>query len=248
MTTLHVRRAFTLVEAVMVVALIALASCLLFPYLSSQTAKERASSCFSNEKQLLMATWQYAEDYDDRLPPRNYNMLRQTAAPDVTWHDLISAYLKSDAVFTCPEAPTLTRVPHDLGRPGGYLINNVGQAVGDPPFKRTGTPWSGLWNCAVPMALGELEMPSCTVLYSDGVPDSHGDVIGANRVMLGRKFGLGDQPTGSQQTNRLFVSRHGAGGLFAERTCQQLPYAFADGHVKMYPLDPDLFLVRKPKR
>lgn len=74
-------RAFTLVELLVVIAVIALLAALLLPALGR--AKERAwtVACLSNLKQLAACWHLYATDHDDHLPPNNsvYNIQNHQA-------------------------------------------------------------------------------------------------------------------------------------------------------------------------
>jgi prepilin-type N-terminal cleavage/methylation domain-containing protein/prepilin-type processing-associated H-X9-DG protein len=62
-------RAFTLVELMTVLAIIALLAALLVPGLAKARSKVRTVSCVANLKQWGLATMLYASDHDDYLPP-----------------------------------------------------------------------------------------------------------------------------------------------------------------------------------
>jgi len=63
------RRAFTLVEVLVVVAIIAVLASILFPVLSRARAKARQTACSSNMRQVGLALAMYADDHDGLLPP-----------------------------------------------------------------------------------------------------------------------------------------------------------------------------------
>ncbi len=61
-------RAFTLIELLLVVAIIAILAAMLMPALSSAAAKSRKAGCLNNLKQLELGCHLYAGDNDGRLP------------------------------------------------------------------------------------------------------------------------------------------------------------------------------------
>src|SRR5208283_5241745 len=61
-------RAFTLIELLVVIAIIAILAAILFPVFAQAKAAAKATSCLSNLKQLGLAVFTYANDYDDHIP------------------------------------------------------------------------------------------------------------------------------------------------------------------------------------
>lgn len=100
--------AFTLVELLVVIAVIALLAALIFPVLSRARESSRKSSCATNVSQLAKAWMMYIQDYDetapggaytrfaDRLTGRSLDGKRYT----VLW--AVRPYIKSDQIFVCP--------------------------------------------------------------------------------------------------------------------------------------------------
>jgi len=66
------RTGFTLIELLVVIAIIAILAAILFPVFAQARAKARQASCLSNSKQLGLALYLYAQDYDETLPPYLY--------------------------------------------------------------------------------------------------------------------------------------------------------------------------------
>jgi prepilin-type N-terminal cleavage/methylation domain-containing protein/prepilin-type processing-associated H-X9-DG protein len=65
---MKLRRAFTLAELLLVIAIIAILAALLLPVLSQAKEKAWRTQCVNNFKQLALAIQLYAEDHADQLP------------------------------------------------------------------------------------------------------------------------------------------------------------------------------------
>jgi prepilin-type N-terminal cleavage/methylation domain-containing protein len=113
MQTEH-RNAFTLVEMLVVLAVIGIMAALLVPVFAQARAKSRQTACISNLRQLATSITMYAADYDDRLPMAlDMNTAASYVAnpSDVPPEDLglptikavLAPYKAIDAVFHCPQ-------------------------------------------------------------------------------------------------------------------------------------------------
>src|SRR5436309_7030957 len=60
--------AFTLLELLVVIALIAILAALLFPVFAQAREKARSAACMSNLKQIGSAWMIYTQDYDEMFP------------------------------------------------------------------------------------------------------------------------------------------------------------------------------------
>lgn len=100
-------RIFTLIELLIVVAIIAILAAMLLPALNKAKQKARAISCMSNQKQLMNTVLFYAEDYKgNSLPWQGYTSLGYEA--DLTWSMLLYRFygLKlNNPVIRCPDTP-----------------------------------------------------------------------------------------------------------------------------------------------
>lgn len=67
------QRAFTIVELLVTIAVLAILLAVLLPSLSSARSAAQVSSCLSNTKQLVLATVAFAGEADQRAPAAAYN-------------------------------------------------------------------------------------------------------------------------------------------------------------------------------
>lgn len=96
-------RAFSLVELLVVISIIAVLAGLLFPVLTAAKSRAKTSACASNLGQLTLATQVYVADFDDRLFPSQYRSdLDLTPPYDRRWPQVLVPYVKNFRVFRCP--------------------------------------------------------------------------------------------------------------------------------------------------
>jgi prepilin-type N-terminal cleavage/methylation domain-containing protein len=72
-SSMNLGRAFTLVELLMVIAIIAILGAMLIPALPAAKARAQRMACVGNLKQFGAGIFIYAGDYGDRLPGSKYN-------------------------------------------------------------------------------------------------------------------------------------------------------------------------------
>ena len=147
------RVVFTLIELLVVIAIIAILAAILFPVFSRAREKARQASCLSNVRQIASAISQYAQDYDERFPPRYYR-LNPNVSGGPTVGDLTQPYVRNTQIFTCPSATRLGvytygyygalnwRSLAEVGSPSETVILGDTAQVGDANgiSSRTGYP------------------------------------------------------------------------------------------------------------
>jgi prepilin-type N-terminal cleavage/methylation domain-containing protein len=139
------RRGFTLVEMLVVIAVIGILAALLLSSLSAAKNSSRRTTCVNNLKQINLGVRMYADDHQDAFP------VITNSVPPVTWTDyelFIRSYLglkgepsPQDKVFDCP-ADTFYYITDRVFSQSHYLqpaykyssyAFNAGNMAIDPP-------------------------------------------------------------------------------------------------------------------
>jgi len=160
------KRAFTLIELLIVIAIIALLAAILFPVFGRARENARRSACQSNLKQWGLAFMQYNQDYDERFPPMGYEGLSVITVPN-RWYNAIAAYTKSTGIQACPsDASAMNNVnlPDANNNPVGrfsYLANDflggANYTGGTPPVSYS------------PKTLASINAPAENLLMIEGI-------------------------------------------------------------------------------
>jgi prepilin-type N-terminal cleavage/methylation domain-containing protein/prepilin-type processing-associated H-X9-DG protein len=124
------RRAFTLIELLVVIAIIAILAAILFPVFARARENARRASCQSNLKQIGLGIMQYTQDYDERLPMRQYNNSDYGVAN--SWRRVMQPYVKSSQLFSCPSNTSNTNNADDST---DARITALGGTANEPRFK-----------------------------------------------------------------------------------------------------------------
>lgn len=112
------KRGFTLIELMVVVAIIAILAAILFPVFNNARRKARATQCLSNINQLGKACLMYADDFDGRLFDNPWSG-PTVGHVQTYWALAVLPYVQNMDIFACPAWDYSIR-------PGSYV---------DAPFK-----------------------------------------------------------------------------------------------------------------
>ena len=115
-------RIFTLIELLIVVAIITILAGLLLPALNKAKLSALASSCINNQKQIGLALQSYTGDCNGYFPHASYDLAGRT--PNITWGYSLyeGGYIKDNKVLFCEAAaPKFTKPDTgvDRSRKGG---------------------------------------------------------------------------------------------------------------------------------
>jgi len=157
------RKGFTLVELLVVIAVIAVLAAILLPVFAQAREKARQTTCLSNLKQIGTALFLYVQDYDEGFPLQLDTPSFTDAYALHAWPALLQPYSKIYDIWRCPSSPDST--PVVKSGTGSYWINAyLNGWCNNPSMNACG---SSLCD-AVPLALAAIPYPVTTVVMSDG--------------------------------------------------------------------------------
>ena len=120
---------FTLMELLIVIAIIAILLSLLLPSMKMAREKARRAVCLSNTAQLTSAAMVYGKSENNKLPPENRNIVQNLMGPNVLRGDVFAAMELTKEMVQCPTAPEWYE--HKAAGHGSwheYGIPNVGNS------------------------------------------------------------------------------------------------------------------------
>ena len=221
------RSGFTLVELLIVIAIIAILAAILFPVFARARENARRSSCQSNLKQMSLAWMQYTQDNDEAAvpaswyePSQGFHLWNGTGQYAGTFDYTASPmwpYMKNAQFTGCPSAHSdeaadwgMTDYGYNQLYVGGYGPGDGGSRVAASPNKARMTE--------KPANLAQLQTPSQTLLFADS---------------------MWTTPTGSHSRwPWLYPPSSGAAnGFLQARHLETCNIAFVDGHVKAMKLN-----------
>ncbi len=90
-----ITRAFTLIELLMVIAIISILSAILFPAFAEARQAARRTSCANNMRQISLAITMYAGDYDETYSPMQIWRDLDDSTTREDWRQWTTPYVKS---------------------------------------------------------------------------------------------------------------------------------------------------------
>lgn len=207
---------FSLIELLVVVAIIAILAGMLLPALSKAKIKSQQISCLSNLKQLTLCWTMYADDNDSRLAPNNVKGVMGEEASDDSWvvgnarldrtnrnieNGKLYKYNRSAAIYRCPTDRSVVTGTKNIPRTRSYSMST---GLGHEN-KQKGIKYVRSFNDLTD------PMPSNASVFLD--EDAYSIQNGA----------IGIEPRDYYHWN-LPASRHGNAGVLT----------FADGHAELW--------------
>lgn len=154
---------FTLVELLVVLAVMAMLAALFLPVLAQARERARQSTCLSNLRQIGQAHLLYLQDWDERFPdwvtsgpPRS-----QPFGPYRFWTEYLQPYLRSQALFRDPSAQWPPKVA-EIQKLAQYALVTWGRhgwGTRDDPY------WN--WPSSA-LSLAGVLRPADTMVVADG--------------------------------------------------------------------------------
>ena len=214
------RRAFTLIEILVVIAIIGILSALLFPVLKTARENGRKTACLSNMKELGLAFQQYAQDSRSKYPlAANYQAWEPGFA-----HWVAGGKNANLVTIVLPTSPTAT-----IADPKSANAANVEGGALFPYVKST-----AIYVCPSNEFRDEIKLSYSMNCALSGLSTTKVRAPGDTVLLVDEKFPTDgwfyarDYCPGSAgcSTDTLQSAHNGGGNLL-----------FADGHVKFYTND-----------
>lgn len=214
------RRAFTIVELLIVISIMTILAGMLFPVMARARDRARQTACLSNERQLGLAVLQYSQDWDESFPSGTRSSTGQG------WACQAYCYVRSAAIFRCPEDPG-------------------NRSEDDAPLVADAFRVSYGLNCNLSGARqAELNAPAMSVLMFE-VNDAAAPATRMESVSpTGRGLPSDNAPLSGKPFGADYYATGNLGGIVPVLSTTKRPYhdpfsnyLAADGHIKALPGD-----------
>ncbi|MDD7985311.1 prepilin-type N-terminal cleavage/methylation domain-containing protein [Lentisphaera marina] len=131
-------KSFTLIEVLVVIAIIGILASLLLPSLSKSRYKARLAVCTENMRQNSIALYNYADDNDQYWPQRTMYQLH-LLEPSSAGRSLLASYISLDSLFCPLNKPEFDPKTDTTAGLGGAYEMYYGQALLDADGHRETT-------------------------------------------------------------------------------------------------------------
>lgn len=191
--------AFTLIEFLVAIEIIAILSAILFPVFAQAREAARKTSCLNNTKQIAIATMMYVQDYDEAFPMNLYMGFEPGPCVFTAW-SAIMPYSKNNQLYACPSNPTAMDFPpmmSTIGMPPPCTTSPLLKYISYMPnfgLMDWGEPSNifGAGHGRAVKSIAQVEFAAETSMWADAsgtLPDAY--------------FGLMDEPVQARHHNTL---------------------------------------------
>jgi prepilin-type N-terminal cleavage/methylation domain-containing protein len=250
--------AFTLVELLLVISIIAILAALLLPALASSKRKAQQTACLNNIKQITLASLMYMGDTGHDLPDNEPGLSHYDPNAPAFWWDALANYGTAGKVRLCPSTLNPPSDPPDSGTDGTANLSwgNWDTSDGQPVSSSFGmngylykliTPFPYLTALKLSYMFpkpASVQKPSQTPLFFDEVGL---DTFPLETDSAATNLYYGQTPSGTAGGGRgmgcCTILRHGgptASSSVPYKSGHPLPGAinmgFDDGHVELVKL------------
>ncbi len=160
--------AFTLIEVLVAIAVIALLAAILFPVFARARESARRVSCASNLKQIGMGLLQYMQDCDEKMPASAYGgvAIDSNNATAYKWMDAIFPYVRSEQLFVCP-SDAGARYVYSKSLPDGASTHDYGSYGQNGAYRLAGDSQTPPRSSTYIISLSNIASPAATIWAAD---------------------------------------------------------------------------------